>query len=63
MPKVKGFVQDRSGAITVDWIVLCAALVAFVVFSSNLVGQTIVDTATASTASTAGIGQRPNAGN
>jgi Flp pilus assembly pilin Flp len=45
---MKRFIDDEAGAVTVDWVVLCAALVAFVVFATNLVGTNAVTSVNAS---------------
>ncbi len=58
MERIARILRAEHGAVTVDWIVLCAALVAFVVFASNLVGTSSVGLVNASsTAMMAGDGE------
>lgn len=46
----KQFLARQDGAVTVDWVVLCAALVAFVVFATNLIGTNAVGSVNTSAA-------------
>jgi hypothetical protein len=50
------FARAEAGTVTVDWVVLCAAVIAFVVFATNLLGTNAVTAVDASVAATAGIG-------
>lgn len=52
---IQRFVQDDSGAVTVDWVVLTAATVGLGFAVMNVVEQGLVDLATAISEELAGI--------
>lgn len=43
--------RSEDGAVTVDWVVICAAIVMFAIFATNLVGMNAVTSVNASAAS------------
>ncbi len=53
-PFLESFWQDENGAVTVDWVVLTAALVGMAIAVVALVNRGAVDTATGLGAAVAG---------
>ncbi|MCB1310771.1 MAG: hypothetical protein KDK29_02280 [Sedimentitalea sp.] len=40
---IKKFISNEDGAVTVDWVVLCAAVVAFSAIGVDLITENTVD--------------------